>query len=595
VFTQNVEFFIIFFLSIIIIYLLIVQNSYEIFAVISPPFVRQEIIDDNNDWELWNGKSDSTIIIMHNGKKIDIKKAQIITECQIFDDYLIPDIESISYSSDGKRLNATMWLTSPFTSPLSNDTLDIYQEDFKIKISKTNGTLQDHIIEKKAQIFDPTISILNENDNISLTNNTAYKVTYTIKRGDNIYTILDILTIINKKLYEFSFTALNSSFQIYNSTVQDMLNSFKIYDNYENQFANSSVNKIKNMVFYSGNGILIYYPIDWNIKERYSEKYDQYEIIFQTPFEDTKKEEPSWQETTFTMALDISSVHDSGTDYRLLLKRNITNLNQFTWEKEFQEISAFNKYNLLEEYPYKDIIASDQIPFSLDLKSINFPETYKLIFFITNYYIYNHQLCRLIDTTNWVLIPPPEFNTSFTPPSAELRPGDEENIEVKINGNSNVESHISFDIDHKYDEMIDTKFVSQKTTVPRNGEGTSTLKIEIPENLTVQDTIPLSLPIYTNISFPNLISNRGGDIFYNNKTISLNDSATISVSVLPPYTWEEKLNNFTSSYITPLSVLWTFIIGVATVTVPLIVKLYRRKENRLNNEKKRGEKEKEKK
>jgi hypothetical protein len=207
VFTQNVEFFIIFFLSIIIIYLLIVQNSYEIFAVISPPFVRQEIIDDNNDWELWNGKSDSTIIIMHNGKKIDIKKAQIITECQIFDDYLIPDIESISYSSDGKRLNATMWLTSPFTSPLSNDTLDIYQEDFKIKISKTNGTLQDHIIEKKAQIFDPTISILNENDNISLTNNTAYKVTYTIKRGDNIYTILDILTIINKKLYEFSFTA----------------------------------------------------------------------------------------------------------------------------------------------------------------------------------------------------------------------------------------------------------------------------------------------------------------------------------------------------------------------------------------------------
>ena len=137
--------------------------------------------------------------------------------------------------------------------------------------------------------------------------------------------------------------------------------------------------------------------------------------------------------------------------------------------------------------------------------------------------------------------------------------------------------------------MINAKFVSQKTTVPRNGEGTSTLKIEIPENLTVQDTIPLSLPIYTNISFPNLISNRGGDIFYNNKTISLNDSATISVSVLPPYTWKEKLNNFTNSYITPLSVLWTFIIGVATVTIPLLVKLYHKRGNRGNNEKEKNE------
>ena len=445
---KNLEFFVILLILVVIIDLLIGQiYSNKIFAAISPPFVRQEIIDDNNDWELWNGKSDSTIISTHYGKKIDIKKAQTITECQIFNDYLIPDIESISYSSDGKRLNATMWLTSPFTSPLSNDTIDIYQEEFKIKISKTNGMLQDHIIEKKAQIFDPTISILNENDNISLANNTAYKVTYTIKRGDNVYTILDILTIINKKLYEFSFTALDSSFQIYNSTIQEMLNSFKIYENYENQFTNSSYNKLKNMQFYSGNGILIYYPIDWNIKERYSKKNDQYEIIFQTSFEDTKAKEPSWQETTFTMALDISSVHDSGTDYRLVLKRNVTNLSQFTWEKEFQEISAFNKYKLLEEYPYKDIVSSNQIPFSLDLNSINFPETYKLIFFITNYYIYNHQLCRLIDTTNWILIPPPEFNTSFTPPSIQLRPGDEESIEVKINGNSNVESHLSFDIE----------------------------------------------------------------------------------------------------------------------------------------------------
>jgi hypothetical protein len=566
----------------------------QIFAI-SPSFVRQEIIDDYNDWELWESKSDITPIFTHDGQTIKIQNADDITECQIFGEYLIPDIESVSYTSDGNKLNATIWLTGEFKEPLLTDTIDTYQEELKIiKADKNNKTLEDHILNKKAQIDPIRFSILEEG-NISFANNyTGYKIIYSNLNGVEQLKTLHIMTIINNDLFEFIFTALNDSYEDYQLDIQQVLNSFRI-NNYDynnsknkNQLVNYNNNattndQIRGMKIYNDNEIYLSYPNSWEVKEQKAKgiNTDRLIITFHTPFEDTLINEPSWQETTYTMALDINSVHDTGTDYRMILKRdNIEDeVKESYWNKEIHEISAYNKYGIINTSQYENnLSSSNRIPLSFDLKTINYPESYKLIFFIINYYVYNHQLCRIIDTTNWILAPPPEFNISFSPYSIELRPGEDKNIGIFIKGNSNIESELKLDIDHTYDNIVRSSFFPPETTIPASGEeGTSTLNIKIPANASVNEIIPLSIPVYANISFPNLISNRGGDVFFNNKTVSLSEFSSLSVSVLPPYTIQEHLNNIVNSWINPLSSLWTFLAGIGAVIVPLIIKFYSKK------------------
>src|ERR687897_2437687 len=109
----------------------------------SPSFVRQEIVDSSGDWIFWKGSSSSsqsnkTQLNTHGGNIVEVEKADNPSECEIGkgSNYIPPpDIQSVSYISDGKKLNATVWLTSPFEEPPLNDTIDIFQEEIKIIIS----------------------------------------------------------------------------------------------------------------------------------------------------------------------------------------------------------------------------------------------------------------------------------------------------------------------------------------------------------------------------------------------------------------------------------------------------------------------------
>src|SRR5512145_566151 len=92
-------------------------NNYPLVEVQaqSPSFVRQEIFDDTyNDWLLWQGSSSSSKaanILTHSGIVSELDAAQKISECQTFGgtkNFFSPDIESVSYISDGNTLNATV-------------------------------------------------------------------------------------------------------------------------------------------------------------------------------------------------------------------------------------------------------------------------------------------------------------------------------------------------------------------------------------------------------------------------------------------------------------------------------------------------------
>jgi hypothetical protein len=85
--------------ALILILLIVMLSSYRIpipdaFAM-SPPFARQVITDVPHDW--------------------DASPLDDISNCTGIQHYITyPDLEAISYFSDGKTLNATLWLSAPF-------------------------------------------------------------------------------------------------------------------------------------------------------------------------------------------------------------------------------------------------------------------------------------------------------------------------------------------------------------------------------------------------------------------------------------------------------------------------------------------------
>lgn len=85
------------------------------FASASPSFPLQGINDDINDWSLAN----SNLSIGTNN----------ITECTTGQHiFSYPDIAAVNYFSDGKTLNAILWLSSPFKEPSENVTSSQFVE-----------------------------------------------------------------------------------------------------------------------------------------------------------------------------------------------------------------------------------------------------------------------------------------------------------------------------------------------------------------------------------------------------------------------------------------------------------------------------------
>ena len=135
---------------------------------------------------------------------------------------------------------------------------------------------------------------------------------------------------------------------------------------------------------------------------------------------------PLWHKLKFTMAIDISSIFDEGIDYRIDLSGEKINSSHSEWKKEIYEISSEGANKLIsnqsyDEFPY---LGKEFVDFNIDLKSIGNPQKYRALFYITDLYIKDGKLCRMVDSTNWVSSPPPQFNIIISPNSIFMRPGD---------------------------------------------------------------------------------------------------------------------------------------------------------------------------
>jgi len=424
-------------------YYLNVNIISKVFAT-SPSIVRQEIIDDENDWQTWKIKSENEITKEKCGNP----------------SILLPDIQSLSYMSDGNKLNVTLWLTQTFSELLYED-----------------------ILKNETAVAD--------------------------------------------------MSELSSDF----SASEDSSLS-----------PSSSLPRI----------------------------------------------------VQFVMAIDIVSVLNKGIDYIMELS-SPTEFDNPVWTQNLYEISAFGNKKLIytklfDTFPYND---KNFVEFSIDLKSIGNPDKYKLLFYIIDIYPVNGEYCRIVDTSNWSLVPPPEFSIVPATSNVVMRPHEEKNIIININTNSVLESKAILGVNYTNNDGEGKEegqqenekekkgiinFISNKTTISPYTNNSAILHIVAPtaeKDNQLNTGVPKQIPIkiFANISFPQTITNRGGDTYYNNKTISMIEFSDLTLTVLPPLTFSEQLENFTKS-IQPIGQLWGVLTTIGLGISGFIAFIYKRRKDK---------------
>jgi hypothetical protein len=285
-------------------------------------------------------------------------------------------------------------------------------------------------------------------------------------------------------------------------------------------------------------------------------------------------------------------------------KEKESNSTKWHWTSKVLEISTKDKTRILEKFNSSDPFDSfnqkniNYVVYSFDLSKINHPQQYRVVFYITDYYVLSHFYCTLVDITNWVMIPPPEYNISANPNSITLRPGERSSIELNVKGNVNLPTSAFYISDDaisasscdennksKNAEKFNICFIQNNVSIPASGTGLSAAEISVPDGYNGTTGMSYTIPITTNISFPSTITNRGGESFSNSKAQSIYADSKLTLTVLPPYTFEQQLNNVVTSWITPISCMWSFLAGVAAVLTPVIIKLYNNKKKKDNESK----------
>jgi hypothetical protein len=291
--------------------------------------------------------------------------------------------------------------------------------------------------------------------------------------------------------------------------------------------------------------------------------------------QDTKK--PLWKKAKFNVAIDINSVFDQGTDYRIEFLYDKINSTLPKWTEVIYELSAFGDEKIIstEKYDKLPYINKNFIEFSIDLNKISNPTNYKLLFYVTNNYIKNGTYCRSIDYTNWVLSPPPTFNIVVPDNPISMNPGEEKDVLVNVIGKTGLQAEAELAI-KKNESDLSLNFLSKNVTITSINNGTSFLHINVSKSKFFPTAIQMVFPILANISFTQTLKNKGGDTFYNNNTTFLTETFDLTVNIERSLTELEEFEK-KISFLQPIGTTWQILAPIGAALISLIYLIMRKK------------------
>jgi hypothetical protein len=227
-----------------------------------------------------------------------------------------------------------------------------------------------------------------------------------------------------------------------------------------------------------------YIPSDITTVNYYSDgKYLNATLWLSSPFEEFVHNLSS---RDYVIYVDVKSVYDARiSDYASGI--SWTNSSK-SWTKELYEYSASG-----DRWKYLKIMAdhtgffeegNNYISLSLDLKSINLPEEYGVIFAAVDTFRKNNNVyCTYRDNTGFFPVPPPQYNISTSQNSLFLKKGQEKTIELRMNSDANFKSYSYLSKNHT--KGLEVELSPTELSLPSNSITTSLVRIKALENATV--------------------------------------------------------------------------------------------------------------
>lgn len=234
------------------------------------------------------------------------------------------------------------------------------------------------------------------------------------------------------------------------------------------------------------------------------------------------------------------------------------------------------------------IQGSDTAPFqeggryinmSLDLGLFNYPDQYIVFSQIHEEYTVDQTKCDLVDTTNVVSFPPPQFNWTLSSTPVKLRPGDKITLPLTITTDANVPSNVSFWISDN--AGLELKPDPESVYLNVDGSGGSSLEVIAPKN--ISDGIKTAyiagdatlFPLF----FPSDVQSK------NTQFMTIPLERALQITILPPLSWHEYWGDVLVKWNTAFAPVWGFLGGVAVVIIPLIARWYdKRRKREVGNE-----------
>jgi hypothetical protein len=255
-----------------------------------------------------------------------------------------------------------------------------------------------------------------------------------------------------------------------------------------------------------------------------------------------------------------------------------------SWTEKFHiwsPIAGFDKI-LSQEKNYTGFYerGKNYVDLHLDLGAIGYPSEYSVVSYATETFITKgNRLCSLIYITDLVHVPPPKFVISILPSSKTLRQGDMDKIELELKSNTTLSLVALLSTDSI--EGIESSIVPREISVSPFGMATSTLQLKVLNNATIQTH---RLRINAEISIPiKVTSHVSGKILGSPLPVgTILKNTDFIITVQPPLSFGDRLNNFYNTTLSPISGIWTFLLGVAGVTAPLIIRAYKKQNKRKN-------------
>ena len=550
-------------------YFLFLPPSYAL----SPFFIRQDIRDDSDDMIL------SPNFNLNKTLTINEKIVKDINYCNIFDSLtnttLIPygDITEVSYLSDGKFFNSTLWINDylNFANPLFPEGMDIFMGEPQDNLGEESILRQkssDYIryqIERFTHdnlILDP--KILTENNKIIVGGEQALISQVTTTRNDSSRseeTYLFIAVSHKHNIYYLTFSSLSHRYNYLLDDVNRILESFTFINN--TNITNLDI--FKDYYVHKNYKIAFAYPSNATIDGDF-----QGGIRISFPTNDINLVSKSYQ-----ILIDVKSTFDNGIDY---IKKIWYDNSSKQWKDSLYEIKSMKKTrygteiendgNLrsIDEKKFTEfptILLNKQsrqnfyVPIIVDLSKVNFPNNYDIYFVTTSLYkTKNNHLCNIIDTTSFTPIPPPKINITINPESLEIRPGEEKSLEIRVDPSTRLPYKInltSVPID-----IINPEFTFYNNSTLNKELFITNLKINVSDKEDFKFPKYYSFPITATISIEpshkDILTNY---IIKNKLFANMTSTVYLPIKVNPPLHVEDYINYISERIFSPLGGILT--------------------------------------